>query len=188
MINELKKFCRSNKLIFYISRVVYYPLKVVMLYKPKKLYRDEAIKALKGRDMGKPAIFFFGIPVHKNLGDLAQTYCSFRYFEKYWPDYQLLAMRTYSTYSKKYIKMLQDNIREDDVIFFQSGYCTTDEHLDHTMHKIMVKAFPNNKIVFMPQTVLFNNNKEKTKTSELFDAHKRTLFIARDEMSYNTAK
>ncbi len=188
MINELKKICRKNKIIFLLSRVIYIPFRELCLVKPKRKYKNEAIEKLQNRNKDKPTIFYFGVPVHKNLGDLAQTYCSLRYLKKYWSDYEVLAMQTYSTYSKEYLKLLKENIRKDDIIFFQSGYCTTDEHLDHTMHKLMLKRFPDNKIVFLPQTILFRNKKEKELTSRIFNQHKHTLFLARDNVSYKYAK
>lgn len=186
MINELKKFCRKNKFFYFFSRLVYVPFRELRLFRTKRQYRNDAIKKLMTKSE-KPRIYFFGVPVHKNLGDLAQTYCIFRYFTKYWKDYEVLAMQTYSTYSSKYRKLLKNKIGDKDIIFFQSGYCTQDEHLDHTMHKIMLQEFPNTRFVFLPQTVLFRNEKEKKITEKIFNQHKHTLFLARDKVSFKYA-
>ena len=188
MLNKIKKYCRKNKTFYFLSRIIYIPIRELFLIKPKREYRNEAIRKLENRQINKSTIFYFGVPVHKNLGDLAQTYCALRYFTKYWPDYEVLAMQTYSTYSKKYLKLLKQHIRACDLIFFQSGYCTTDEHLDHTMHKIILKQFPNTRIVFLPQTVLFRNMREREATSRIFNQHKHTMFLARDDISYEFAK
>jgi len=188
MLEGIKKYIRKNKILFSIARFIYVPIKELILYVPKKKCKEEAMALLTGRDESKPTIFFFGVPVHMNLGDLAQTLCILKYFEKYWDDYEVLAMRTYSTYSTGYIRKLKSKIRPQDIIFFQSGYCTTDRHLDHTMHKIMLKEFPNNKIVFFPQTVLFRDKKEQERTCKIFNKHNKVLFIARDKVSYDYAK
>ena len=118
MLNRLKKICRKNRVIFYLSRIVYIPIREVMLFLPKQKYKHDAIKKLQNKQKEKPTIYYFGVPIHKNLGDLAQTYCTLKYFEKYWSEYEVLAMQTYSTYSKQYRKLLKNQIRDEDIIFF----------------------------------------------------------------------
>ena len=72
-------------------------------------------------------------------------------------------------------------------MFFQSGYTSTDLHDDEKVHRIIVKSFPNNRIVFFPQTVKYSSEKEAFKTAKIYNAHKHILFMARDNHSYKTA-
>lgn len=157
----IKKLCRKNKVVYIFSRIVYLPLKKINICVKTKINEKEGLRKLKERNDIKSTIFYFGIPVHRNLGDFAQMYCILEYFKKYWYEYEVLGMKTYSTYSNKYIKELKKKIRSNDLIFFQSGYCTTDEHLDHIMHKIILEEFPDNRVIFLPQTVSFKNEVEK---------------------------
>jgi exopolysaccharide biosynthesis predicted pyruvyltransferase EpsI len=185
MLNKFKKICRKNKMIFAISRVIYYPIKMVVLHPLKKKLLKDAYLELRNRT--KKNIFYFGVPVHKNLGDMAQMYCTKKWCNENFPEYMLLSFKTYPTYDKKFQNKLKTTILDNDIIVFQSGYCTTDEHLDHKMHRIIVKLFPNNPIIILPQTVLFHKEIELKKTVSIYNTHSKLLFIARDNISYKTA-
>jgi len=187
MLSGARSLLKKNRFIFAFFRLLYLPLKPLLLYRPKKECRDEAIATLRHRSVDRPAVFYFGVPIHKNLGDLAQTYCALKYFEKYWPEYEVLPMKTYAAYSRRFRRTLSDSIQSKDVIVFQSGYCTTDKHLDHTMHKILLKCFPDAKFVFLPQTVLFKNKNELAATARIFNSHRKMLFLARDRVSLDYA-
>ena len=187
MLIVLKKWIMKNKFFYRILYILYIPIKELFLLYPKYVAMSEALEAISKRDTEKKAVFYFGVPLHKNIGDLAQTYCAKRYFELYWEDYQCIQMKTYCTYSKRFLKSLKSIMQPDDIIVFQSGYCSTDRHLDHKMHKTIVGLFKDQKIIFLPQTVRYENKKEIETTSKIFNEHNRILFLARDKISYEKA-
>lgn len=187
MIQFLKHIYKKNNILFMFLHYIYSPIRFCKTYRIRKLCEKEALRVLKRRDLKKATIFFLGVPLHHNLGDIAQTYCIYKYFLKYWNNYEIILLPSYSFYSRKVLNKYYNNIREEDLIFFQSGYCTTDIHIDHTMHKKVIEKFINTKIIFFPQTVLFRNKIEKNKTAQIFNSHGNILFLARDNISYRYA-
>ena len=79
-------------------------------------------------------------------------------------------------------------MNSDDVFIFQSGYTSSDLHDDEKVHRKIAKDFKDNLIIFFPQTVHYSTDKEAKKTAELYNSHKKILFLTRDQMSYEMAK
>lgn len=159
---------------------------------PKQTIRDyKMIRAIKEKNKSNYYIYYFGVPEHSNLGDLAQCYCIRRYFEKYFSDYEVIEVfsRNYLDNSFGLREYLKSAIKPDDLIFFQSGYCTQDlGGREDFMHQAVIQDFPHNKLVLLPQTVFFQDQTRKELASRVYDAHEKLLFLARDQVSYEYAK
>lgn len=159
---------------------------------PGQIIRDyRVINKIKQKNKSKYHIYYFGVPEHSNLGDLAQYYCIKRYFEKYFSDYEVIEIfsRNYLDNSFGLRDYLKAAIKPDDLIFFQSGYCTQDlGGREDIMHQTVMQDFPHNKLVLLPQTVFFQDSKRKEQASRVYDAHEKLLFLARDQVSYEYAK
>lgn len=172
-----------KKVRAYLGRIKQRPYQIVKDYK--------IINAIKNDDTLNRKIYYFGVPEHSNLGDLAQCYCIRRFFEKYFPDYIVVEI-----YSRNYLDnsfglrdYLKHNISKNDLIFFQSGYCTQDiGGREDYMHQAVIQDFPDNQLVMLPQTVYFQSEERKKLASRIYDAHKKLFFIARDRVSYEAAK
>lgn len=145
------------------------------------------IKCMKNREKS-PAIIYFGVPNHTNLGDQAQTYCTFIWLNENFPNRKI-----YSYHSGQVafgiVSYLKKYVLSDDLIFIQSGYNTTDLYMaEEKMHREVIQAFPENRIVIMPQTVFFENISEQKHTEKIYNSHKKLIFFARDNVSYKKAK
>ena len=79
-------------------------------------------------------------------------------------------------------------IKETDLIFFQSGYTFTGIHPYENMHRKIVENFPYNKIVFLPQTVKFKNQKILENVQNFYGKYDNIYFFARDKISYDIYK
>ena len=160
--------------------------------RPHQIMLDyKNISAIKRNAEESKKIFYFGVPEHSNLGDLAQCYCIRRFFGKYFPDYTVVEVysRNYLDNSFRLRDYLKRNIREDDLIFFQSGYCTQDlGGREDFMHQAVIQDFPDNQLIMLPQTVYFQSAERKDLASKIYDAHKNLFFMARDRVSYEIAK
>lgn len=139
----------------------------------------------------KKIIYYLGITEHNNLGDNAQHYCIKKWIAKNFPEYQMImvdattVIMTYGGWLKWFKKVFRE---EKDLIIFQSGYCTQDLGGTHElMHRIIADNFPNAKMLMMPQTIFFQNEKNRERTSQSYDKCKHMLFLARDEVSYQQA-
>ena len=136
-------------------------------------------------------IFLFGSPYHSNMGDQAQTYCSMKWFEKYYPDYTIFEFNTVDIYRDNYklLNIIKEIITKRDIIFLHSGYHTTDLYmLEENMQREVVKRFPNNKVVVLPQTILYENDIERETSKQIYNAHNDLTFLCRDQVSFKTAE
>lgn len=191
MNNDVKKIIMNHK---FTKRIYCDLFKLKLLkreFKAKNKREKEkksAYNVINNRSHNKKHIFFCGVPVHNNMGDQAQRYCIRLWCEQNYPDYEILELSTWPFYEKDFCNSIKSTIQKDDIIVIQSGYCTTDRHFDHKMHRFLVRFFPNNKILIMPQTVNFIDEREGYKTGKIYSSHEHLVFLARDKVSYKSAK
>ena len=169
-------------------------------YRPIKSYiknyrYDKAMKQAADR-LGslKPAdkrVFYLGITAHSNLGDLGQHYCIKKWIGENYPDYEMEMFEADPVVYKKYhfVERFAKIYRPQDVIVFQSGYCTQDLGGFHNlMHEMIVEAMPEAHILMLPQTVFFEHEENQKRTGDILNKAKNMLFLARDFVSFETAK
>lgn len=159
-------------------------------YNRNKCYAIGAIKKLLEVDITQKRIWYFCVPTHSNLGDQAQACCIEKYFRKFFSDHIvfLLSNNAFDFYEEKILMILKEKIKETDLIFFQSGYTFTGIHPYENMHRKIVENFPYNKIVFLPQTVKFKNQKILENVQNFYGKYDNIYFFARDKISYDIYK
>lgn len=136
-------------------------------------------------------IFYLGITAHSNLGDMAQYYCIHNWLYTNYPDAKIHEFEANAVVEQEYdfIDKLKHAYKENDIIVFQSGYTTQDLGGVHDlMHRMVIDNMPDAKILMMPQTIFFQKEENKKRTSESYNKAKNMLFLARDNVSYNMAK
>lgn len=189
-----KKIINFSPGLFHIIHIIAKPILSVAKYPKNKAILDRQynhdVKEIQNVPKELPKIIYFGIPAHSNLGDQAQTFFTNNWLEKHFSDYTVVHLFSLPIIKKKRKMscMLKEIINNNDIILFQSGYTTIDHHGDHKMHKIIVDAFPENEIVFMPQTVNLKSKKEIQQSAQIFNRHKHIVFVSRDMVSYNKAR
>ena len=191
MIGKIKDKIYSNKIIGPILIKIYRLLKSILnipgeyhLYRNTK-YRMNKICGKQGK------IFYIGIPVHKNLGDLAQGVCIRKWIKKHYPDRNVVEIETNALVNTHFslLKKLKKIYHNGDIIIFQSGYTTTDlGGFADDMHCAVMKILPNAKMLMMPQTIFFKSEDRKKRTSDIYDHTENLLFLARDHKSFKMAK
>ena len=159
-------------------------------YNRNKCYAIGAIKKLLEVDITQKRIWYFCVPTHSNLGDQAQACCIEKYFRKFFSDHIVfkLSNNAFDFYEEKILMILKEKIKETDLIFFQSGYTFTGIHPYENMHGKIVENFPYNKIVFLPQTVKFKNQKILENVQNFYGKYDNIYFFARDKISYDIYK
>ena len=190
-IKHLKNQVKQNKILYYIVFVFYSPIWIknkIQTNKKKKEIVNKNLKAIENLDINQLNIFYFGVPIHANLGDLAQTYCTEMWLKNNYPEYHVYEINTLALMDDKFFCFIKQKIKKKDIIFIQSGYCSHELHLDHKMHKKIIKEFLYNKIIVLPQTVNITSKKEMQDTASIFNNHTSLIFLARDEDSYNMIK
>lgn len=159
---------------------------------PNQIIQDKkVVDTIKKTSKYQKTIFYFGVPEHSNLGDMAQYFCIKTYIGKYFPDYQIQEVftRNYLDNTFGLRDYLKTRISKDDLIFCQSGYCTQDiGGREDLMHQAVILDYPENRIVILPQTVFFQNEKRREQASKIYSSHKNLLFLARDQVSFELAE
>jgi len=163
-----------------------------MFYKAYNIVSFEiyCVKLKKEIKSNKDRIFLFGAPFHSNMGDQAQTFCTIKWFEKNYAQRKVFTFNTSSLTFKNYklLSIISKLANKDDLIFLHSGYHTTDLYmLEENMQRQVIKLFKDNKIVILPQTILYQNEEESKISSEIYNNHKSLTLMCRDDYSYETA-
>lgn len=183
-MNSVKKFVLNNKILFNCI----YPF--VLYIRQIRLYNNTKRKLQKSKKITADKIFYLGIPVHANLGDLAQGVCIRKWIKKNYPERTVVEVETNALVNTKFslLGLLKKIYKKGDLIIFQSGYTTTDlgGYADE-MHRAVMEILPEAKMLMMPQTIYFKEEKNKKRTSECYNSMKNLLFLARDRVSYDMA-
>lgn len=187
MYNEIRNKILEYPRVFEIIRFFFTPIRVTKEFILRRKLAKVLINQNKDIKKNDKKIFYFGIPEHNNLGDLAQTFCTNKWIKQNYPDYKIIQLRTRVSFDKTFIKYLKSILNELDIFIFQSGYCTRDKNPDHLMHLFIMKRFPNQRAVILPQTVKLVSKKEIEKTKSIFSNCNHFLFITRDHISYDKA-
>jgi len=156
--------------------------------KAGKQYLEESLDQMK---IGNKHIFYCGVCETSNMGDIAQTYCTIQWLKRYYSDYGIVLCRTSVIMEDKlkFLDLIKGTIKPNDIIVFQSGYNTHDiDGYEDYMHQRIIRTFPDNEIIMLPQTVYFISKKRKKLCSQIYNAHKKMLFLARDYVSEELAR
>lgn len=148
-------------------------------------------------------VFLMHEAKNPNLGDQAQRMCTLELIKKYYPDSTLIELGNYGPsiyfdYSigtlfevvACYIKLicLKIKVRDSDLFMGHSGYFMVDHHSGWKMFTVMMKHFPRNKMVILPQTVKFYTPVIKKHVSQCFLKHSNVTLMCRDGISYEISK
>lgn len=155
------------------------------------LYFQKKTRVFSGSRFSR-RILYFGIPMHPNLGDQAQKYCIRNWLKEFYPNYEVLEIPTRIVVDDRFhfLEVLKKNVCFQDIIVFQSGYCTHDigTSKEDLMHRIVIENFPDNPILMLPQTVYFQSDERRELSSRIYSQASRMLFLARDKTSFTYAQ
>ena len=182
---------RKNKLFSSAVVPVYRTLKKLVRIPSQKRNYNVLRSALINRQLGEKRVYYLGSPLHANLGDLAQGVCTRRWLAHFFREYKVIEIKTNCIVNTKFsiLETLKDCYQNGDLIIFQSGYATTDlgGYADD-MHCAVMQALPKAKMLMLPQTVFFESEERKQRTSRIYNSTENMLFLARDRISYEMAK
>lgn len=173
----------------------YRPVKQFIRSKKDAKHRKEETSRLDAMianmDSAPSRIFYLGITEQPNLGDMAQHFCILKWIGENYPTHELVKFESSVVTDDRFgfIQKFKSLYRPQDIIIFQSGYCTQDLGGDHElMHRLICDNLPEAHILMMPQTIYFQHEENKTRTANSYNGAKNMLFLARDFISYDMAK
>ena len=155
-----------------------------MFYKLKNAFNVYCLKKCKN------PVLLLGTPYFNNAGDNAQTVCIEKWIKENFASNKLFSFEqlflTMNDYH--YLKKIAKAIRKDVLVFVQSGYMSNVYQKDELFNRQLVSTFKSNRIVFLPKTISYSNDKDLVLTASFFNKHPSLVFVARDFVSERIAK
>lgn len=168
--------------------------KIYMMVKEKRLRKSailEIEKAMLKVNETDKVLFYLDVPTHPNMGDLAQYCCIKNWLAENYSEYNLIEVSAETiTYAEdEFVSFIKAHDDKENIIFFQSGYCTQDLGGSHDyIHKLIVKSVHNIPIVMLPQTIMYKNKNRETQAKKVYAQNSHVLLMCRDKVSYQMAQ
>lgn len=149
------------------------------------------IKRLKLAYTNISKIIFLSTPEHCNLGDHAIAIAIEKMLKDRFKE-KLILEFSYNEY-KRNKENIAKLINENDILVTIGGGNFGNLYLyEEEQRRDIVKRFPNNKIIIMPQSISFTNDEtgrsEIKKSNLIYSKHKNLNIITRDKKSYDYGK
>lgn len=145
------------------------------------LFQDKKFKA----QSNKPRLFVFLAADYGNLGDVAITYAQEKILNDFYPDYEIIDVPISKTLSL--LHPIKKSIKPNDIITITGGGNMGGMYGDIELLRLMViRMFPENKIVVFPQTTDYNGNNNFLfrLAQKTYNKHKNIILLAREEVTY----
>lgn len=132
----------------------------------------------------KSNVVFLDYPLYFNVGDLLIMHGTLQFFRENNIDLRLkMCKENFS------LKKLKQSIDRNTTIILQGGGNFGDIYCSHQdLRESVVKNFPDNKIILLPQSVHFAKQENLIKSQLIFNQHKNIYLFARDSVSYDILK
>ncbi|WP_082083791.1 polysaccharide pyruvyl transferase family protein [Paenibacillus beijingensis] len=125
-------------------------------------------------------IYYIDYPVHSNGGDLLIMKGTEAFFKAF-------NIRVQKRYSVLDFPQHAD-IPKDHIIVLHGGGNFGDLYPVHQkLREKIIETYPNHRIVMLPQTIFYHDEKELLKTAAVFNKHKDVHLYVRDTLSYKIA-
>ena len=140
---------------------------------------------------GKKKCFVFLAADYGNLGDVAITYAQEIFLKEQFPEYEIVDVPISRTLS--HLKAIKNISTTDDIVTIVGGGNMSDLYFDiELLRQMVVKAFPNNKIISFPQTMFFSDslsgNYLKRQAVKVYSQHINLTLTARERWSHDMMK
>ena len=172
----LRYYIRLKYIINEIKRIIWYGIK------------NEKINIQENKDK---KIYIFLAADYRNMGDIAITYAQKKYIENVYPENDIIEIPIKKTTSL--LPYLKKVIKNKDVLTIVGGGNMTNryEYIEE-QRRMVIKSFPNNKIISFPQTIEFTNDIQGQeclrRTQKIYAGHKNLTIFARENKSFKIMK
>lgn len=154
--------------------------------------REACAKRLGALEKG-PKIFYALTPQDNwpNIGDHAQVVAILRWMRKHYPNHRIIDISKDEAIAC--IDIIGKACSHDDLFILHSGGNLGDRGIwSETGRRSIIRAFPNNRILSLPQTISFSDTslgkKQKKKTAQIYGRHKHLMVVSRDMVSARLAE
>lgn len=169
-------YIRLKYIINEIKRVIWYTIKNEKM----DIEKDKNIR-----------IYIFLAADYRNMGDIAITYAQKKYLKDIYPENDIIEIPIKKT--MRLLPYLKKNIRNEDILTIVGGGNMTNryEYIEE-QRRMVIKAFPNNKIISFPQTIEFTEDiqgqESLRRTKKIYSNHNNLVIFARENKSFEEMK
>lgn len=132
-------------------------------------------------------IYLLTPPSHlKNVGDHAQVIAIEAWLHKHFP--KLPSIEMDKDQARYFLPALRWLVQSDDLLFLHSGGNMGDRGIwSESIRRLVILAFPKNRIISLPQTIYFSDTptgkREQENTRRIYATHPTLTIIGRDQYS-----
>lgn len=148
------------------------------------LIRDALQQTGRVKKTEKRRIFLMNTPDHGNLGDHALAIAANRFFQEFFPRYEVLE---YTGKQWDYCgREISEIVESKDMIFFVGGGYMGDMWQKESVRvRQIIAQFPYNKKIFLPQSFYYQD-KDFESDRGFYSAQNNILYIHREHHSYES--
>ncbi|MEH7076805.1 polysaccharide pyruvyl transferase family protein, partial [Neobacillus drentensis] len=129
-------------------------------------------------------VCYFDYPVHNNVGDML----IWKGTEQFFKECKIRVVKRFSHHLIDYLLNKQDKfieIQKENIIVCHGGGNFGDLYSVHQKtRKLLVEKFINNRIVFLPQSIHYENKQKMQEDFTVFRKHKDLHLYVRDKKSF----
>jgi len=189
--NDLKMLLKKH-LPFPTAMASAYRLgKSLTLAGPRHQAGRRLLQTIRPMSPDRPRIWFFGVPTHNNLGDLAQWISIRDWLTANYPAHEIVEV-TSDAFHGATAAICAELTRlvdpQSDLIVMQSGYTMDGLHPDELAHTRVPALLPHVRTVFFPQTILYRSRAGLNRIQSTLRSSPRVLLLARDPHSLELAE
>lgn len=136
-------------------------------------------------------IIIFLSPEHKNVGDHAIMLCEYQFLNDYFKEYNIIEIpdNCWAYEKRTILKFIK---KEDSILIHGGGFIGTLWTYSEILFREIVKTFPTNKIVVLPQSIFFSNDRfgreQLSISKQIYSRHPQLYICAREKYSYEFVK
>lgn len=135
----------------------------------------------------KLKVWFLDAPEYENLGDQAIAFAITNFCKKIMPDREIIEFQESNVLS--YLRWIKNHINKNDIIVLQGGGNLGNLYRKYEyIRRMIIKKFPDNKIIIFPQSVSYScddkGKYESVVAKKIYSEHRNLTIFARDSYSY----
>ncbi|WP_347460322.1 polysaccharide pyruvyl transferase family protein [Acinetobacter thermotolerans] len=129
-------------------------------------------------------VIYLDYPLHYNVGDLLILLGGIQYLKE-----KNINVRKFLCVNNFKVSNLMKMVTPKTTILCHGGGNFGDIYTNHQkLRQDVVKNFPNNRIIILPQTAYFQDEKNQKESENLFSQHNNLIIFARDSVSLDIFK